>query len=102
MSEEPIFQAAYDVAVKWIEEKGNDPEFMYLAQASGEVKAIQQMLDGGSRLEDCEVASMGYTACKPIQGVPLKSDRPLSQEVFRQDNLQPPKSAAEKPWWKLW
>ena len=78
LSEQPIFQAAYDVAVKWMKEKGNDPEFMYLAQWSGEVKAIQQMLDGGSRLEDCEVASMGYSACKPIQGVPLKSDRSLS------------------------
>ena len=87
---------------KLMKEKGDDPDFMYLATWSGEVKTIQQMLDGGSRLEDCEVASMGYSACKPIQGVPLKSDRPLSQEVISQDNWQPPKSAAEKPWWKLW
>ena len=102
LSEQPIFQAAYDVAVKWMNEKGNDPEFMYLAQWSAEVKAIPQMLDDGSRLEDWKVESIGYSACKPIGPVPLKSDRPISQEVIRLDNWQPPKSAAEKPWWKLW
>src|SRR6476661_1572382 len=104
LSEQPIFQAAYDVAVKWMKEKGNDPEFMYLTTSSAEVKAISQMLDDGSRVEDWKVASIGYSACKLIGPVPLKSDRPLSQEVIRQDNWQPPKSAAEKPkpWWKLW
>ena len=100
LSEQLIFQAAYDVAVQWMKERGQDAEFMCLARWSAEVNVIQQLLDKGSRLEDCVISpTMGRSSRQPNQI--FSSDRyvPLKPTHGKDDS---PPQLEDKAWWKIW
>jgi tetratricopeptide (TPR) repeat protein len=79
LSDQPIFQAAYDFAVQWMQEKGQDQEFMYLARWSAEVDVIHKVLDAGRQLENLELSPcMAYSTCKPIEDQPLSEEQQAS------------------------
>ena len=60
--DQPIFQAAYNLAEGWMKEKGDtDDAFLFLAQWSSEVNAANKALNQGSQLENCEFSeTIGY------------------------------------------
>jgi hypothetical protein len=79
LKSQPVYQAAHDLALQWRREGKPGKAFLAIAGRSAEFRAINELLNEGSKLED------------------IRCTAPLIIRRTADSNLD-----RRKPWWQFW